>query len=74
MHNVVMKHRFRLESTWPNKSKAILPLGWLFYLHGSLTAQTFITVIILSLGTFWMKLRPTLTRRTRIACKRPLRP
>ena len=52
----------------------ILPLGWLFYLHGSLTAQTFITVIILSLGTFWMKRRPTLTRRTRIACKRPLRP
>ena len=51
-----------------------LLLGWLFHLHGSLTAQTFITVIILSLGTFWMKRRPTLTRRTRIACKRPLRP
>ena len=59
---------------FPAQMLTILPLGWLFYLHGSLTAQTFITVIILSLGTFWMKLRPTLTRRTRIACKRPLRP
>ena len=58
---------------FPAQMLTILPLGWLFYLHGSLTAQTFITVIILSLGTFWMKRRPTLTRRTRIACKRPLR-
>ena len=59
---------------FPAQMLTILPLGWLFYLHGSLTAQTFITVIILLLGTFWMKRRPTLTRRTRIACKRPLRP
>ena len=59
---------------FPAQMLTILLLGWLFYLHGSLTAQTFITVIILSLGTFWMKRQPTLTRRTRIACKRPLRP
>ena len=35
---------------FPAQMLTILPLGWLFYLHGSLTAQTFITVIILSLG------------------------
>lgn len=28
----------------------VLPLGWVFYTHGTLTAEVFITVIILSLG------------------------
>lgn len=28
----------------------ILPVGWLLYLHGSLTAETFLTVIVLALG------------------------
>lgn len=28
----------------------VLPLGFLFYMHGSLSAETFITVIILALG------------------------
>lgn len=28
----------------------VLPFGWLFYLHGTLTVETFVTVIILSLG------------------------
>ena len=28
----------------------VLPLGWVFYLHGTLTVETFLTVIILSLG------------------------
>ena len=28
----------------------VLPLGWVFYTHGTLTAETFITVIILALG------------------------
>lgn len=35
---------------FPAQMLTVLPLGWVFYLHGSLTAQTFITVIILSLG------------------------
>ena len=28
----------------------VLPFGWLFYLHGTLTVETLVTVIILSLG------------------------
>lgn len=28
----------------------VLPFGWLFYTHGTLTAEAFITVIILALG------------------------
>lgn len=28
----------------------ILPVGWLLWLHGSLTAETFLTVIVLALG------------------------
>ena len=35
---------------FPAQMLAVLPLGWVFYLHGSLTIETFITVIILSLG------------------------
>lgn len=28
----------------------VLPFGWLFYMHGTLTVETFVTVIILTLG------------------------
>ena len=35
---------------FPAQMLTVLPFGWLFYLHGTLTAETFITVIILSLG------------------------
>ena len=35
---------------FPAQMLTILPLGWVFYLNGTLSAATFITVIILSLG------------------------
>ena len=35
---------------FPAQMLTILPVGWLLYLHGSLTAETFLTVIILALG------------------------
>lgn len=35
---------------FPAQMLTVLPLGWLFYLQGTLSAETFITVIILSLG------------------------
>ena len=35
---------------FPAQMLTILPIGWLFWLHGSLTAETFLTVIILALG------------------------
>ena len=35
---------------FPAQMLTVLPLGWVFYSHGTLTAETFITVIILSLG------------------------
>ncbi len=35
---------------FPAQMLTILPAGWLLYLHGSLTAETFLTVIILALG------------------------
>ena len=35
---------------FPAQMLTILPFGWLFYTHGSLSASTFITVIILALG------------------------
>lgn len=35
---------------FPAQMLTVLPLGWVFYLHGSLMPETFITVIILSLG------------------------
>ena len=35
---------------FPAQMLTVLPFGWLFYLRGTLTAETFITVIILSLG------------------------
>ncbi len=35
---------------FPAQMLTVLPLGWVFYLHGTLTAQTFLTVIILALG------------------------
>lgn len=35
---------------FPAQMLTVLPLGWVFYLHGTLTIETFITVIILALG------------------------
>ena len=35
---------------FPAQMLTVLPFGWLFYIHGTLTAETFVTVIILSLG------------------------
>ena len=35
---------------FPAQMLTVLPFGWLFYLHGTLPVETFITVIILSLG------------------------
>ena len=35
---------------FPAQMLTVLPLGWVFYLHGTLNIETFITVIILSLG------------------------
>ena len=35
---------------FPAQMLTVLPFGWLFYLNGTLRAETFITVIILSLG------------------------
>ena len=35
---------------FPAQMLTILPFGWLFYLKGSLSVETFVTVIILSLG------------------------
>ena len=35
---------------FPAQMLTVLPLGWVFYTHGTLSAETFITVIILSLG------------------------
>ena len=35
---------------FPAQMLTVLPLGWVFYLHRSLIPETFITVIILSLG------------------------
>ena len=35
---------------FPAQMLTVLPLGWVFFLHGTLSIETFITVIILSLG------------------------
>lgn len=35
---------------FPAQMLTVLPFGWLFYTHGTLTVETFVTVIILSLG------------------------
>ena len=35
---------------FPAQMLTVLPLGWVFYLHGSLSIETFLTVIILALG------------------------
>lgn len=35
---------------FPAQMLTVLPLGWVFYTHGTLTPEVFITVIILSLG------------------------
>ena len=38
------------DAFFPAQMLTVLPLGWVFYLHGTLTVETFLTVIILSLG------------------------
>lgn len=35
---------------FPAQMLTILPFGWLFYTYGTLTVETFVTIIILSLG------------------------
>lgn len=35
---------------FPAQMLTVLPLGWVFYTHGTLAAEVFITIIILSLG------------------------
>ena len=35
---------------FPAQMLTVLPVGWLLYLNGSLTAETFVTVIVLALG------------------------
>ena len=35
---------------FPAQMLTVLPFGWLFYTHGTLTIETFVTVIILALG------------------------
>ncbi len=35
---------------FPAQMLTVLPCGWLFYMHGSLSVETFVTVIILALG------------------------
>ena len=35
---------------FPAQMLTILPFGWIFYSHGTLTAETFLTVVILALG------------------------
>ena len=35
---------------FPAQMLTVLPFGWLFYTHGTLTAEAFVTVIILALG------------------------
>lgn len=35
---------------FPAQMLTVLPFGWVFYQHGTLSAETFITVIILALG------------------------
>ena len=53
IHNSVMKQCYDCEGAYafsPAQMLTVLPFGWLFYLHGTLTVETFVTVIILSLG------------------------
>lgn len=38
------------QSIWPAVLLGVLPIGCIFYINGSLSAPTFITIIILSLG------------------------
>lgn len=55
-----MKQCYECEGAYaffPAQMLTVLPFGWLFYLQGTLTVETFVTVIILSLGmsapTLW---------------------
>lgn len=53
IRNSVMKQCYECEGAYafsPAQMLTVLPFGWLFYLHGTLTVETFVTVIILSLG------------------------
>ena len=53
IRNSVMKQSYECEGAYaffPAQMLTVLPFGWLFYLHGTLTVETFVTVIILSLG------------------------
>ena len=53
IHTSVMKQCYECEGAYafsPAQMLTVLPFGWLFYLHGTLTVETFVTVIILSLG------------------------
>lgn len=53
VRNSVMKQCYECEGAYaffPAQMLTVLPFGWLFYLHGTLTVETFVTVIILSLG------------------------
>ena len=44
---------------FPAQMLTILPVGWLLWLHGSLTAETFLTVIVLALGMAAPSWRPS---------------
>ena len=53
IRNSVMKQCYECEGAYgffPAQMLTVLPFGWLFYLHGTLTVETFVTVIILSRG------------------------
>lgn len=53
IRNSVMKQCYECEGAYaffPAQMLTVLPFGWLFYLHGTLTVETFVTVIVLSLG------------------------
>ena len=53
IRNSVMKQCYECEGAYgffPAQMLTVLPFGWLFYLHGTLTVETFVTVIILPLG------------------------
>src|SRR5699024_12433339 len=44
------KYSAVMMSVWPAALISVLPVGCLFYMNGSLSAATFITVTVLSLG------------------------
>ena len=53
IRNSAMKQCYECEGAYaffPAQMLTVLPFGWLFYLHGTLTVETFVTVIIRPLG------------------------